>query len=189
MQADFKVVLDACVLANAGVCDLFLRLAEPPRLYLPLWSQTILDEVHRTQTTKLKRPYPTELADYWRSEVTLAFPEANVVGHDLLLSVMTNHEKDRHVVAAAVKGGATLIVTFNLKHFPAEALMPWGIEACHPQDYLLTLLAMSEGVVIGKIAAIAMEDGRDPHDVAIHLGKSVPAFSSRVLEILGESNP
>jgi len=102
--------------------------------------------------------------------------------------VMTNHEKDRHVVAAAVKGGATLIVTFNLKHFPAEALLPWSIEACHPQDYLLTLLAMSEGIVIGKIAAIAMEDGRDPRDVAIHLGKSVPAFSSRVLEILGDSN-
>lgn len=55
MQADFKVVLDACVLANAGLYDLFLRLAEPPRLYLPLWSQEILDEVHRTQTTKLKR--------------------------------------------------------------------------------------------------------------------------------------
>lgn len=46
MQADFQVVLDACVLANAGLCDLFLRLAEPPRLYLPLWSQEILDEVH-----------------------------------------------------------------------------------------------------------------------------------------------
>jgi hypothetical protein len=35
MRADFKVVLDACVLANFGVCDLLLRLAERPRLYLP----------------------------------------------------------------------------------------------------------------------------------------------------------
>jgi predicted nucleic acid-binding protein len=187
MQADFKVVLDACVLANAGVCDLFLRLAERPRLYLPLWSETILDEVHRTQTTKLKRPYSTELADYWRSEVNQAFPEAVVTGQELLLPVMTNHEKDRHVVAAAVKGGATLIVTFNLKHFPAEALKTWGVEACHPQDYLLTLLAMSEGVVIGKLAAIAKDHESLPQDVAIHLGKSVPAFSARVLEILGNS--
>ena len=63
MRADFKVVLDACVLANFGVCDLLLRLAEPPRLYLPVWSARILDETHRTHTTKLKKPWPAELAD------------------------------------------------------------------------------------------------------------------------------
>lgn len=185
MQADFKVVLDACVLANAGVCDLFLRLAEPPRLFLPLWSEAILDEVHRTQTTKLKRPFPPELADYWRHEVTRAFPEAIVRGHERLLPVMTNHEKDRHVVAAAVKGGASLIVTFNLRDFPAEHLDPWEVTACHPQDYLLTLHSMNSGVVMAKLAAIAQNQGQDLEDVLIHLGKSVPAFSSRLLESLG----
>ena len=30
MRADFKIVLDACVLANYSVCDLFLKLAERP---------------------------------------------------------------------------------------------------------------------------------------------------------------
>lgn len=133
------MVLAACVLANAGLCDLFLRLAEPPRLYLPLWSQEILDEVHRTQTTKLKRPYPPELAGYWRQQVTRAFPEAEVKGYAKLTGLMTNHEKDRHVVAAAVRGGAPLIVTFNLKDFAHADLQPWEISACHPQDYLLTL--------------------------------------------------
>lgn len=49
MKADFPVVLDACVLANIRVCDLFLRLAEEPRLYLPYWSETILNETQRTQ--------------------------------------------------------------------------------------------------------------------------------------------
>ena len=68
MQADFPILLDACVLANVGVCDLYLRLAETPRLYLPRWSATILEEVKRTQMTKLKRPFPEELADYWRQE-------------------------------------------------------------------------------------------------------------------------
>jgi predicted nucleic acid-binding protein len=181
------VVLDACVLANAGVCDLFLRLAEPPRLFLPLWSQTILDEVHRTQTTKLRRPYPPELADYWRQEVTRVFPEAIVTGHERLLPVMTNHEKDRHVVAAAVRGGASLIVTFNLRDFPAQDLDPWEVTACHPQDYLLTLHSMNPGVVMAKLAAIAQGQGHDLEDVLIRLGKSVPAFSSRLLESLGTS--
>jgi predicted nucleic acid-binding protein len=185
MQADFKVVLDACVLANAGLCDLFLRLAEPPRLYLPLWSADILDEVHRTQTTKLKRPYPPELADYWREQVTRAFPEAEVSGYAKLVGLMTNHEKDRHVVAAAVKGGASLVVTFNLRDFGDADLQPWEIIACHPQDYLLTLHSMNPGVVVGKLAAIAQDDGRDLQDLLLHLGKSVPAFASRLLETLG----
>ena len=185
MQADFKVVLDACVLANAGVCDLFLRLAEPPRLYLPLWSADILDEVHRTQTTKLKRPYPQELADYWREQVTRAFPEAEVSGYAKLVGLMTNHEKDRHVVAAAVKGGASLVVTLNLRDFDDADLQPWEITACHPQDYLLTLHSMNPGVVVGKLAAIAQDDGRDLQDLLLHLGKSVPAFASRLLETLG----
>lgn len=185
MQADFKVVLDACVLANAGLCDLFLRLAEPPRLYLPVWSAEILDEVRRTQTTKLKRPYPPELADYWRKEVTRAFPEAEARGYSKLVSLMTNHEKDRHVLAAAVKSGASLIVTFNLKDFAVADLHSWEVTASHPQDYLLALHSMNPGVVVAKLAAIAQDDGRDLQDVILHLGKSVPAFASRILETLG----
>ena len=56
MRADFKVFLDACVLANFGVCDLLLRLAEKPRQYLPVWSKAVLDEVYRTHTEKLGWP-------------------------------------------------------------------------------------------------------------------------------------
>ena len=85
MQADFPILLDACVLANAGVCELYLRLVETPRLYLPRWSATILDEVKRTQTTKLKRPFPEDLADHWRQEVTAAFPEAMIAGYEHFL--------------------------------------------------------------------------------------------------------
>jgi predicted nucleic acid-binding protein len=117
MQADFPVVLDACVLANSGVCDLFLRLAETPRLYLPRWSGMILDEVKRTQTTKLKRVFPVDLAEHWRQEVTASFPEAMIEGFEHLLPQVTNYSKDRHVLAAAIQGGVPLIVTFNLRHF------------------------------------------------------------------------
>ena len=61
--ANYKVVLDACVLANHGVCDLFLRLAERPRLYTPVWSARILEETNRTHKAKLA--WPEELADHW----------------------------------------------------------------------------------------------------------------------------
>jgi len=46
MIADYKILLDANVLANYAVCNLYLRLAEKPRLFLPKWSPDILDEVY-----------------------------------------------------------------------------------------------------------------------------------------------
>jgi hypothetical protein len=46
--ADFMVVLDACVLANYAVTDVFLTFAEELRLYLPRWSEKILEETRRT---------------------------------------------------------------------------------------------------------------------------------------------
>jgi len=41
MRAEYPVVLDACVLAEATVSDLFLRLSEAPRFLLPKWSEEI----------------------------------------------------------------------------------------------------------------------------------------------------
>jgi len=184
MLADFKVVIDACALANFGVCDLFLRLAEPPRLYLPRWSTEILDEVRRTQLTKLKTPWPERLADSWRSEVETAFPESTVDDYQHLLEHLHNDPKDRHVLAAAIRSGASVIVTFNLKDFPTAALEPWGIEACHPQDYLLTLYSMAPEVVVLKLNEIARERDRDLADVLLHLGKSLPNFVSHLIDDL-----
>ena len=54
---------------------------------------------------------------------------------------------DRHVLAAAIRGRADVIVTCNLKDFPADALKPYGIEAQHPDEFVLNLLDLAPGVV------------------------------------------
>jgi hypothetical protein len=46
------VVLDACVLANFSLCDTLLRLAEPPQIFEPKWSEEIIRET--TCTLELK---------------------------------------------------------------------------------------------------------------------------------------
>jgi predicted nucleic acid-binding protein len=184
MRADFKVVLDACVLANFGVCDLLLRLAEPPRLYLPVWSGRILDEVHRTQTTALKKPWPPALADTFRTEVQQAFPAALTGGFEMLEPVLTNDPKDRHVLAAAIKAHATVIVTFNLRDFPASSLQSWDIVVRHPQDFLMTLYSISPEVVVAKINEISAERGWRPEAMLARLGKSVPDFAQQVAAAL-----
>lgn len=187
MNANFRVVLDACVLANFGLCDLFLTLAETPRLYQPMWSGEILDEAQRTQTGKLG--WPEELSKSWREAVESAFPEAMVNGEESLLSVCTNHEKDRHVLATAVRGHAELIVTSNLKHFPPESLKPWDVNACHPSDYLITLYSLNSGLVLARLEEIARKRKRTPEAHLAYLGKSVPAFAAHVAEAVGWELP
>lgn len=182
MQADFKIVIDACVLANIAVCDLFLRLAEKPRLFLPRWSTEILDETRRVHE-KLK--WPNELAKSWRTEVERTFPDSVVDDYDHLLSALTNDEKDRHVLAATIRSGASVVVTFNLKDFPESALKPWGVEACHPQDYLLTLYSMSPEIVVLKLHEMARKRKLEITELVLLLGKALPNFSSYLIDDLG----
>jgi hypothetical protein len=61
MRADFRIFLDACVLANQGVRDLLLRLSERPRLIVPHWSAAVMAEVRRTHVERLN--WPVGLAD------------------------------------------------------------------------------------------------------------------------------
>lgn len=185
MIADYKVLLDACVLANFGVCDLYLRLAEKPRMLLPKWSQKILQEVHNTHIEKLG--WEERLANSFQNELKEHFPEAMVTGFEDLIPVMTNDEKDRHVVAAAVREKVDLIITFNLRDFEDEHLNKWDLEAIHPQDYLLSLYSMNPGVVMMKLSKIALDRNSELEDIIIDLGKSLPKFSSELMDDLGET--
>ena len=181
MRADFKVVLDACVLANYSLCDLLLRLAETPRLYLPIWSDRILQEVQHAHE---KLSWPAHLAQSWQKAVREHFPEAMVEGWESFEDQCSNDEKDRHVLACAIKAQAELIVSFNLRHFPDGALAKWDKRAVHPQDYLLTLYSMEPALVVRRLGEISRKCDRALQDIVIHLGRSVPAFSQRVLEDL-----
>ena len=99
---------------------------------------------------------------------------------------MSNYEKDRHVLAAAVRERLRIIITFNLKDFREKDLAKWDIKAQHPQDYLLTLYSMKPGVVIMKLSKIAQKKNQDLEDTILDFGTSLPKFSKRLLEDMGE---
>jgi hypothetical protein len=182
VRADFKVCLDSCVLANIRLCDLLLRLAEKPRLFLPVWSEEILNEVHRTHVNRLG--WDENLADYFQHEVRRFFPDALTNDFAHILPRLTNDEKDRHVLAATIRAGSSLILTFNLKHFPSESLTPWNVEATHPQDYLLVLYELDPAQVIQRVAKIAGQRDETQLDTLVELGKSCPAFAARLIDDL-----
>jgi predicted nucleic acid-binding protein len=127
-------VLDACVLYPPTLCDTLLRLAEAG-LYLPRWSDVILEELERN----LAQEIGEERASHRVGQMRQAFPEAEITGYESLLSQMENDPKDRHVLAAAVASGAPVIVTDNSADFPVAALTPLGVAAQTADQFLLDL--------------------------------------------------
>lgn len=173
MTSGYQVVLDACVLVNAALRDTLLRIAEPPRLYLPRWSKDIMKETTRTLENKLglSRAQTTHLV----KQLEIHFRDCWVEEYEQLIPAMKNHPKDRHVLAAAVRTGAQTIVTFNTKDFELEALVPWNIEAQTPDEFLVHQFYLDEATVRAKLeeqAAAGVGMGRL---LAIHQ-KAVPAF-------------
>ncbi len=140
-------LLDACVLIPSLQVDTLLRAAEQG-FYRVRFSYKILDEFERAFAGRLVKDYGLSMQDATaralgkRSamETAFAFDEALVEDFESLEDLATNHWKDRHVLAAAIKAGANLIVTSNLKHFKEESLAPFRIEAIHPDDFLVELL-------------------------------------------------
>ncbi len=135
------VVLDANVLYPSSVRDTLLRGAEEG-LYVPRISRQILEEVMRNLR---RRPQITEKrAVHLETEVRLYFESVNalVTDYEALIPSLTNDEKDRHVLAAAIRAGAQIIVTFNLKDFPNRSLSPHEVVALHRDVFLTRLHAL-----------------------------------------------
>ncbi len=179
----FPALLDACVLIPIRLTDLLLRLAEADT-YRLLWSHDVLDEVERNLP---KVGVDPDKARTRVQQMREAFPDALVTDYGALVPAMTNHPKDRHVLAAAVRADAAVIVTANIKDFPPPALQPYDIDAVHPDDFLLDQLdlypAQTTRCIQEQFAAC-----RNPAITIDHLlgtlGKTVPRFAEKVREQL-----
>lgn len=164
----FRAVLDANVLFPFSLRDTLLRLAEPEPspgptpLYIPLWSERILEEMVRNLVKD--RRMDQERADRLASLMRSAFEEASVGGDAVaaLEPSMTNDPGDRHVLAAAVAGGAEAIITFNLEHFPPASCEPFGVEATHPDEFLLALYGIAPALVVEEARQQAADLTKPP---------------------------
>lgn len=176
----FRAVLDANVLFPFSLRDTLLRLAEA-ELYLPLWSSRILDEMQRNLVAR--GLMEEAAAGRLRDTIDAAFEEACIDGAAIqgLEPAMTNDAKDRHVLAAAVAANAEAIVTSNLKDFPPEACESHGVEAVHPDEFLLILLAKAPDVVRRCVVEQAADLDRPPvphYELIDLLAKSAPRFAA-----------
>ena len=106
-----------------------------------------MDETVRTLEQKFGlQPCDTE---YLISELREHFPDAWAApGYRELIPAMPNDANDRHVVAAAVKENCEVIVTYNLRDFPANQLQRFNITAMHPDEFLTDIYWLSPETVV-----------------------------------------
>ena len=143
----FPALFDTNVLYGALLNDLILELADRG-LYRPLWSADIIEELRRNLLTAGEGERLVGKRIY---TMTTYFPDAMVDGHASLISTMTCDPKDRHILAAAVRGGAEVLVTFNLKDFPGESVAPFDVEVVHSDDFLLDQLDLHHAPTLRAI--------------------------------------
>lgn len=179
-------LLDACILVPQRLSSLLLTLAEEG-LYEPRWSEAILDETKRALVQKLR--LSPDLARRRLDAMRAAFPEAAVVGFEGLVPSLQCHPKDRHVLAAAITGTVDVLVTNNLKDFPAEACDPYDLQTLDADFFLLSLLAR-DGV--GTRQAILNEASRSRapamsvRQLLASLTKVAPTFAHTVYNVWDE---
>jgi predicted nucleic acid-binding protein len=120
-MSNFAAVLDANVLYSYPLTSVLLELAEA-RLYRPIWSKDIHEEWIRAVTRSRPDIAPEKL-ERRRAAMDQALPDACVSGYQRLVpAIELPDPDDRHVVAAAIRAKAQVIVTFNEKDFPAAVL-------------------------------------------------------------------
>jgi hypothetical protein len=66
------------------------------------------------------------------------------------------------VLAAAIHGGASIIVTVNLRDFPANVLATHGIEAQHPDTFICARLEDQPDQVLAALLEMRLDLKKPP---------------------------
>jgi hypothetical protein len=179
----YTALLDANVLHPVVLCDLLLRLALAG-FYRPVWSARILEETERS----LRRRRPDIAPDRLRrrsEQMNEAFPDAQVGGFEDLIPQLAGFGHDAHVVAAAIRGTADVIVTANVGDFPADRLARFDLVAQAADDFLIHQWWLDPAGVLRAIEEQAAALKRPPlstADVVERLARVVPTFARLVRE-------
>lgn len=143
----FVVVYDACVLYPAHLRNLLIRIAQTGTVRAR-WTEAILDECFRSIVRDQPGLDATAL-DRTRSRMNSAVRDCLVAGYEHLYRGLDLPDADdRHVLAAAIRGHAQAVVTFNLRDFPDHVLARYDMEAKHPDEFVLDSLDLAPGAVV-----------------------------------------
>jgi predicted nucleic acid-binding protein len=157
----FVVVYDAAALYPNAQRDLLIRIAQAG-LVQAKWTAEILDELARARLRRNPDLDPAKL-DRLKALMNDAVADCLIWGYEPLVEGLKLPDPDdRHVLAAAIKAGAQVIVTTNMKDFPAEELAEFNIEPKSPDDFVLDQISIDDRVVFACVQDIANSRSNPP---------------------------
>lgn len=145
-MSHFTALYDACVLYPAPLRDLLMHLALTD-LFRAKWTSAIHEEWMRN-VLKIRPDLSRERLERTRDLMNAHVRDCLVSGYEDLIPELTLPDPDdRHVLAAAIRSGADVIVTYNLDDFPVQSLRQWGIASQHPDAFVRHLIDVALPVV------------------------------------------
>ncbi|MEL6060801.1 MULTISPECIES: PIN domain-containing protein [unclassified Methylobacterium] len=155
MFADrFTAMIDACVLAGVLRRNLILTLAQW-EFFRIRWSDRLLGETEQAIERMFARKgdsLSAVKAARARAAMERAFEDAMVVDYASYLPICQGVDPgDAHVIAAALKTQAHVIVTDNIRHFPSTLLEPLGLEVRSADMFIADTIALDEGKAVAAI--------------------------------------
>jgi len=165
----FTVVFDACVLYPASLRDILLELSTEG-IFRARWTDKIHDEWISNLLKNSDGKITPEILARTRDLMNKAVPDCLVTGYEQIIESLDLPDKDdRHVLAAAIVAKAGAIVTMNLKDFPDVQLDEFGIEAQHPDDFLIYQFDLAQAVVLGAVKRLRARLKNPPKTVDEYL--------------------
>ena len=145
-----NVLYDACVLYPAPLRDLLMHLAMTG-LFRAHWTNAIHDEW--MYNVLKNHPHLTkEQLQRTRQLMDAHVLDCLIEGYENLIETLVLRDRnDRHVLAAAIHGNVSKIITFNLRDFPKHVLDDYEIDAVHPDDFILELFQSSKEAVFTAV--------------------------------------
>jgi len=157
----FTCVLDTNVIYPLWIRDILLWFAFYD-LYTPKWSENICLE---WIDVMIRKGIPKEEAEIRANKINLAFPDALVDCYKPLIKHLTLPDiDDRHVLAAAIKTNANLIITNNLKDFPDNYLAQYGLKAKSPDDFLTDIIDLNPVLALQAFRKLVLNKRNPPYD-------------------------
>jgi PIN domain-containing protein len=145
------VIFDACILYPFHLRNIVVQIAVD-RLVDARWTDEIHDEWIRNLVADLPG-IPIERLQITRKLMNDALPDATVTGYRAHLEAITLPDPDdRHVVAAAIKAGASVILTWNLRDFPTKELKNHGLVRQTPDVFLTDLYDKAPDLALASLA-------------------------------------
>jgi hypothetical protein len=174
-MATLTALYDACVLYPAPLRDLLMHLAQTG-LFRARWTNAIHEEwignllERRPELTRARLERTRDLMNQ-------AVLDCLVTGYEGLVPGLSLPDPDdRHVLAAAIHGRSDVIVTYNLGDFPPATLAGYGVEAQHPDGFVMRLLELDAGAVYAAVKR-QRENLRNP-----------PKTAEELLEVLAQQS-